>query len=212
MTLYRNLTSTCETCLKSKPNSAPDRGLVASLPIPQLANDILYVDFVQMDPFNNLDYVLTIVDALTRFVKFLPCTKTISGESTMKLILQEWIQHYGKPMEIMSDNDIRFSQEKGFYQKAFSALGVKVNFCVPRHPQSNGLCERINRSFIQNMRVLSMELKTNNWPKLIPLVNFIMNSQITMTTGFSPHELFLGRPSWKFETQPEPGCGPLVTT
>ena len=41
---------------------------LAALPIPQLSNDILYIDFVSMDEFNNQDYVLAIVDGLTRFV------------------------------------------------------------------------------------------------------------------------------------------------
>ena len=74
--LSRMLLTNCQTCLKSKPNTAQDRGLVGTLPIPQLSNDMIFVDFVQMDPYNNFDYVLTIVDGLTRFVKFVPCTKT----------------------------------------------------------------------------------------------------------------------------------------
>ena len=51
-----------DLCAKSKPNRAKDRGLVGALPIPQLSNDVLYIDFVAMDEFNNQDYVLAIVD------------------------------------------------------------------------------------------------------------------------------------------------------
>ena len=58
----------CEVCAKSKPNTAKDRG---ALPIPQLSNDILYIDFVAMDEFNNQDYVLAIVDGLTPFVQYI---------------------------------------------------------------------------------------------------------------------------------------------
>ena len=70
-----------------------------------------------MDSHNEYNYVLTIVDALTRFVKFLPCTRNITGEETLKLILREWIMHYDKPSTIMSDNDVRFSQHQGFIRK-----------------------------------------------------------------------------------------------
>ena len=100
------IVTTCEVCLRSKSNNAPDRGLVAALPIPQIANDLLYVDFISMDPCNQHKYVLTIVDALTKFVKFIPCTKNISGEDTLKLILKEWIVHYDKPTTIFSENDV----------------------------------------------------------------------------------------------------------
>ena len=166
--------------------------------------------FFAMDAFNYFDYVLTIVDALTRFVIFIPCTKNITGEGTLKTILKEWISHFGKPREILSDNDVRFSQEKGFYQSAFKALGIDVHFGIPRHPQSNGLCERINRSFLQNCRAMSLDCKTMDWPKLCPFISWTMNSQISSSTGFSPSELFLGRPSWKFSKVPEPCSNPTV--
>ena len=153
----------CEVCAKSKPNTAKDRGLVGALPIPQLSNDILYHDFVAMDEFNNQDYVLAIVDGPTRFVQYIPCHKSITGEKTLKLILKEWIQKFDKPTEPLSDNDVRFQQEKGFYQSAFRSLGIDVPFSIPRHPGSNGLCVRENRSLIQNMRCLALELKTKEW-------------------------------------------------
>ena len=210
--MAKSILGSCSTCLLAKPNTQTDRGLVAALPIPQLVNDILFVDFIAMDPFNFHDYVLTIVDSLSRFVMFIPCTKNITGEGTLKLIFKEWISHFGKPREILSDNDVRFSQEKGFYQSAFKAIGVHVHFGVPRHPQSNGLCERVNRSFLQNCRALSLDYKTMDWPKLCPMVAWIMNSQLSSSTGFSPCELFLGRPSWKFTKVPEPCSNPTVDT
>ena len=206
----RTILSSCNICLRTKPNNAPERGLIGALPIPQVSNDIIFVDFIKMDDVNNFNYVLTIVDGLTRFVKFCPCKNTITGEGTLKVILTEWIQNFGKPQQILSDNDVRFAQQKGFYQSGFKALGVDINFGLLRHPQSNGLCERVNRPFLQNVRALSLEMNTMEWPKLCPLVSWIMNSQISSNTGYSPSELFLGKPSWKFQTFPEPATNPLV--
>jgi len=203
--ICKGISQSCEVCLRAKPSIATDRGLVSALPIPQISNQILYIDFVSMDTHNTFDYVLTIVDALTRYVRFLPCTKNITGEGTFKLILSEWISHYGKPREILSDNDIRFSSEKGFYQSAFQSLGISTHFSLPRHPESNGLCERTNRSFVQNIRILSMQMKTLDWPKLVPMVTWVMNSPVSPQTGFTPSELFLGSESWRFDGVPEPG-------
>ena len=126
MDLLLPLCEKCEVCLKSKPNTSKDRGLVGALPIPSLSNDIIYVDFISMDDVDNYNYVLTIVDGLTKFCKFVPCQKSISGEDTLKLILRDWVQHYGKPSTIMSDNDVRFNQYKGFYQKIFKSLGIEA--------------------------------------------------------------------------------------
>jgi transposase InsO family protein len=99
---------------------------------------------------------------------FLPCRKTITGEVALKMIFSEWIRHYGKPREIMSDNDVRFTSENGWWRRVFKNLDIKVNFSIPRRPESNGLCERINRSFNQNMRILMSQTKTKDWVKLVP--------------------------------------------
>jgi len=60
------------------------------------------------------------------------------------------------------------------------------------------------------MRCLAQEAKTNDWPKLVPFCTWLMNSQISGSTGYSPSELFLRRPSWKFDLIQEPGTNPSV--
>ena len=165
-----------------------------------------------MDSHNNFDYILTMVDSLTRFSVFVPCTKSITGEETLKLVMKEWIAKYDKPTTLMSDNDVRFSQQQGFWQKVFRQIGINIRFSIPRHPSSNGLCERTNRAFIQNIRALSIDLKTMDWPKLTPIVQWLMNSQISPKTGYSPSELFLGRPSWKLTLPNDPESTPTLDT
>jgi len=73
------------------------------------------------------------------------------------------------------------------------SLDIKVIFTTPYHPQSNGLCELTNRYFIQNIRILSKQLKTVDWPSLTPLATVIHNSQISVKIGFSYSELLLAR-------------------
>ena len=204
------ISDSCQVCILAKPNSARDRGELSSLPIPQLCNDIVYLDFVQMDPYNNFDYVLTVVDALSHFVQFLPCHKGITGEGVLKLLLERWIAPYGKPSALHSDNDVRFKSQKGYYQSIFRALDIETHFSIPRQPRTNGLCENENRAFLQNMRALSLSLKTNDWPKLVGYCTWVMNTQISPTTSLSPHEMFLGRPAWKFELVPEPISTPEI--
>ena len=105
----------CKICIENKPNLATDRGLISALPILNLVNQVLYVDFIQVDEFNSFDYVFTIVDGLSRFAQFIPCKKTITGEQAIKILYKEWIQKYGRPKEIFSENDIRFVSPEGFW-------------------------------------------------------------------------------------------------
>ena len=200
----------CRVCAEAKPNTQVDRGLVGALPIPSMVNEILYVDFTSMDEYNGHDYVMTIVDGLSRFAQFVPCKRKLDGEGALNLIWQNWIQRYGKPREIYSDNDVRFSSQLGFWQSVMRALQVKVSFSAPRRPQSNGLCERMNRSFKQNMRILMATQKDRNWLKLVPYATWTMNNQLHQSTGFSPADLFFGRPSWIPDMIPDPEESPTT--
>jgi len=92
---------------------------------------------------------------------------------------------------MISDNYVHLTPMKGFYKNALDSLDIKVIFAPPYHPQSNGPCERSNRYFIQNIRILSKQLKTVDWPSFTVL----HNSQISVKTSFSPSELFLARSS-----------------
>jgi transposase InsO family protein len=206
--LFRNVLGSCQTCVMSKPSSQADRGLLGCLPNPPLCSHIIFLDFVALDEFNSFDYALGIVDGLSRFCLYLTCYKEVTGEKRM--ILKEWVKKFGRPNEVLSDNDIRFKASSGFYQEAIKSLGIKVSFSLPRRPSSNGLMERENRSFVQTVRCLVHETGTKDWPKLLPYVNFVMNSQISSSTGMSPSELFLGRSPWKFESVGEPCESPSV--
>ena len=86
--IIKNILEPCKTCCEAKPNNASDRGTVGALPIPQLVNEILYIDFVQVDEFQNHDYVMTVVDGLSRFARFVQCRKTINAEKSLQLFFE----------------------------------------------------------------------------------------------------------------------------
>jgi len=82
------LVDNCETCLLNKPNRQIDRGEIGSLPIPFLANDILYIDFVHMDNFNGHDYCLTVVDA-SHCVQFSHARRTSLEKASSRSFLRD---------------------------------------------------------------------------------------------------------------------------
>ena len=93
----------CLVCCEAKPNTQSDRGLVGALPI---------LDSIQVDEFATYDYVLTVVDALSRFVRFFPCRKTVTGEKAFQILWEGWFQVYGLPREVVIDNDVRFTPRR----------------------------------------------------------------------------------------------------
>ena len=74
--------SGCRSC---KPGDIRDRGLYSTLPIPHCA----YLDYTDMPKFGGYDFALVVTCGLTRFTRVFPCTKQITGEETIKILLDE---------------------------------------------------------------------------------------------------------------------------
>ena len=91
-------------CHASKQSNSRDWGLVSSLPIPYCAISLLYVDFIHGLPqFGGYDNCLVVTCGLTGFTSVFPCNKKITGEQTVKMLVEQWFEHYGAPKEAHSD-------------------------------------------------------------------------------------------------------------
>ena len=78
-------------CHASKQSDSRDRGLISSLPIPYRANSLLYVDFIHGLPrFGDYDDCLVVTCGLSRFTRVFPCNKKITGEQTVKMLVEQW--------------------------------------------------------------------------------------------------------------------------
>ena len=98
-------------CRSCKPRDIRDRGLFLTLPIPHCANSVLCVDYTEMPKFGGYDFALVVSCGLTRFTRVFPCTRHITGEETIKILMEEWFCVYGAPKEINSDEDVRVRSE-----------------------------------------------------------------------------------------------------
>ena len=78
------------------------------------------------------------------------------------------------------------------------ATGVRTGFTtgIPYSHTSNPLCERQIRVLNENVRIWCKAERTRDWMRQLPVISLMMNSQKSSATGYSPHELFLGRPAW----------------
>ena len=183
-------------CRSCKPGDIRDRGLYSTLPIPHCANSVLYVDYTKEPKFGGYDFALVVTCGLTRFTRVLPCTKHITGEETIKILLGEWFCVYGAPKEINSDEDVRVRSDTGWYKRVLSSRNVQVSTGIPYSHTSNLLCERQIHVLKENVRIWCKAERTRDWLRLPPVVSFMMNSQESSATGYSPNELFLGRQAW----------------
>ena len=126
-------------------------------------------------------------------------------------MFRDWVEVYGMPNRIHSDNDVRFTSEVGWWRNVFKALGTQVTFGIPYRPQSNALAERQNKALLAVLRTLMQQQKTGNWLKLLPIATWMLNNQYMPSLQTTPGELFLGRPYWKlFEEVTPTAAAPTV--
>ena len=148
-------------CQASKHSDSRDRGPVFSLPIDFCANSLLYMDFIHGLPkFGCYDSCLVVTCGLTRFSRALPCNKKVTGEQTVKGLVEQWVEQYGAPKEVHSDEDVCIRSDIGCHKRELDANNVHVTTGVPYTHFSNALCERQNRVVEQNLRILMKQERT----------------------------------------------------
>ena len=127
-------------CLSCKPGDIRDRGHYSTLPIPHCASSVLYVDYTEMPKFGGYDFALVVTCGLTRFTRVFPCTKHITGDETIKILLEEWFCVYGAPKQINSDEVVRVRSDTGWYKRVLRSLNVWLSTGVPYTHTSSPLC------------------------------------------------------------------------
>ena len=180
-------------CHASKQSDSRDMGLISSLPIPYCTNSHLYLDFIHgLTRFGGYDSCLVVTCGLSRFTRVFPCSRNITGEHTVNVLVEQWFEPNGAPKQVHSDEDEHIRSGTGWYKRVLNALNVGVTTRVPYTHMSNPLCERTNCVVEQNLRVLMKQERTKDWVRLLPWAVITMNSQRSSSTGFTPKELFMG--------------------
>ena len=138
---------------------------------------------------------------LSRFTRVFPCNKKITGEQTVKMLVEQCLKPYPAPKQVPCDEDVRICSDTRWSKRVLNALNVEVTTGVPYIHTSNPLCERPKRVVDQNLTVLMKQERTKDWVRLVPWAVLTMNSRRSSSTGFTPQELFHGgRPAWFLKT------------
>ena len=99
------------------------------------------------------------------------CTKHITGEETIKILLEEWFCVYEARKQINSDEDIRVPSHTGWCERVLRSLNVQVSTGIPYTHASNPLCERQIRVLKENVRIWCQTERTKDWVRLLPVIS-----------------------------------------
>ncbi len=104
------------------------------------------------------------------------------AETIAECIIKRWVAHHGIPIRIHSDVAPDF---RGHVIKQLKKmLSIKDTFTTAYGPQSNGLCECMNKT-IKNIIKCTVRNERNTWDKSLDLVMMSYRATPQTLTGFS---------------------------
>jgi hypothetical protein len=123
------------------------------LHIPPKSWHIVGLDYLaHLHVSDGFDSVMLVIDHLTGMAHFLPCTKSVTLEESANLFLNAVYILHGLPRVLVSDHDPKIV--RGFWQTLWRRLGTRLNMSSIRHPETDGLTERVNITFQRLLRCL----------------------------------------------------------
>ena len=182
----------CLLCQQYNVSRQKRPGLLNPVSPPDGPFQVLGIDYcgpLKSTPRENR-YVLIITDYFTRYVVAIPLPNC-TAEKTAETLFNEYFCKFGVPSLIVSDQGSHFRNRLMSNMRLL--IGYNHIFSTPYHPQTNGIVERFNSTFIPQISKLH-DSQNNNCDEYLQAVVFAYNSGIHKTTKYSPYEVVYGRP------------------
>ncbi|CAF1632626.1 unnamed protein product [Rotaria sordida] len=181
----------CLPCQQYNISRAKKPGRLQPIPPPEGPFQLIGMDYC--GPFKQTprghQYVLCLTDYFTRWV-VAAAVPDSSAQTTAEALFNEYICKYGVPAVILSDQGTHFHNQ---LMEAMSKLiGYNHTYSITYHPQSNGMIERFNATFVPQIAKLQ-DKENNNWDEFLAPVVFAYNTGCHSTTNYSPIQLLFGR-------------------
>ncbi|CAF2678618.1 unnamed protein product [Rotaria sp. Silwood2] len=181
----------CLPCQQYNISRSKKPGRLQPIPPPEGPFQLIGMDYCgpfKQTPRGN-QYVLCLTDYFTRWV-VAAAVPDCSAKTTAEALFNEFICKYGVPAVILSDQGTHFHNQ---LMEAMSKLiGYNHIYSTTYHPQSNGMIERFNATFVPQIAKLQ-DKENNNWDEFLSPVVFAYNTGTHSTTQYSPFQLLYGR-------------------
>lgn len=181
--------NSCTECIFHRENRDAkriDMHFIEKIPIPCHTWHLDHVGpFIKSN--KNNQYILTIVDAFTKYIVLRPVRNT-SLRFVVKT-LKSLAEFFGMPKRIITDRGSCFTS------KDFASFCMKYDIQhilnATATPRANGQVERYHRTLLHSLKTMS-DHDQAKWENMCPKIQWTLNSLPQSVTKVSPHELLYG--------------------
>ncbi|GJW66070.1 reverse transcriptase domain-containing protein, partial [Tanacetum coccineum] len=156
-----------------------------TMAIPQVGIDIA-------GPFpvavGGLKFLIVAIDYFTKWIEA-KAVATITGNQVKRFVWDNIVCRFGLPGEIVSDNGKQFCDNP--FKDWCARLSITQRFASVKHPQTNGLVERANRSLGEGIKA-RLDRHKGRWVEELSHVLWAHRTTIKVSTGDTPFSLVYG--------------------
>ncbi|GJR11624.1 reverse transcriptase domain-containing protein [Tanacetum coccineum] len=133
-------------------------------------------------------FLIVAVDYFTKWIEAKPVA-TITGNQVKKFVWDNIVCRFGLPGEIVSDNGKQFRDNP--FKDWCEKLCIRQCFASVKHPQTNGLVERANRSLGEGIKA-RLDERSKDWIEELSHVLWSHRTMIKSSNGETPFSLTYG--------------------
>ncbi|GJV58282.1 reverse transcriptase domain-containing protein [Tanacetum coccineum] len=133
-------------------------------------------------------FLIVDVDYFTKWIEAKPVA-TITGNQVKKFVWDNIVCRFGLPGEIVSDNGKQFRDNP--FKDWCEKLCIRQCFASVKHPQTNGLVERANRSLGEGIKA-RLDERSKDWIGELSHVLWSHRTMIKSSNGETPFSLTYG--------------------
>ncbi|GJU57477.1 reverse transcriptase domain-containing protein [Tanacetum coccineum] len=137
---------------------------------------------------DKVKFLIVAMDYFTKWIEAKPVA-TITGNQVKKFVWENIVCRFGLPGEIISDNGKQFRDNP--FRDWCEKLCIQQHFAFVKHPQTNGLVERANRSLGEGIKA-RLGKDNKNWLEEISHVLWAHRTMIKSSNGDTPFSLTYG--------------------
>ncbi|GKB15266.1 reverse transcriptase domain-containing protein [Tanacetum coccineum] len=135
-----------------------------------------------------LKFLIVAIDYFTKWIEA-RAVATITGNQVKRFVWDNIVCRFGLPGEIVSDNGKQFCDNP--FKDWCARLSITQRFASVKHPQTNGLVERANRSLGEGIKA-RLDRHKGRWVEELSHVLWAHRTTIKVSTGDTPFSLVYG--------------------